>query len=291
MFLCHNADRIRTCGVFHENGAAHYAYLGQYEVLDIATHSETLEPMVVYRPLYGEGKLWVRPASMWEEMVELDSKLVPRFTYLPKKYTNALSRLWYNGTEPEWEKVLAHYHTLYKDAALETFMEKLKPETVEQMSVSEFYQFLHDKYFVWKYTAKNRLATTRSHLRKYLDGDQLGEIHGQIFATSKNNSSDMLTAVSRIKGLGIAGASGLLSILFPEYYGTVDQFVVLALLTIDDLPEHDYLGKMNPELLSLKDGVLLEEIMRQKALELNQKFQTDRWTPRKIDMVLWAYDR
>lgn len=266
----------------------------EYEVLDIATHSETLEPMVVYRPLYGEGKLWVRPASMWEEMVELDSKLVPRFTYLPKKYTNALSRLWYDGTEPEWEKALAHYHTLYKDAALETFMEELKPETVEQMSVSEFYQFLHDKYFVWKYTAKNRLATTRSHLRKYLDGDQLdqlSEIHCRIFSTSKNNSSDMLTAVSRIKGLGIAGASGLLSILFPEHYGTVDQFVVLALLTIDDLPEHECLGKMNPALLSLKDGVLLEEIMRQKALELNQKFQTDRWTPRKIDMVLWAYDR
>lgn len=36
----------------------------EYEVLDFATHSETLEPMVVYRPLYGEGKLWVRPASM-----------------------------------------------------------------------------------------------------------------------------------------------------------------------------------------------------------------------------------
>lgn len=53
-----------------------------YEVLDVATHSETLEQMVIYRPLYGEGKLWVRPASMWEEMVERDGKVVPRFTYL-----------------------------------------------------------------------------------------------------------------------------------------------------------------------------------------------------------------
>ena len=54
----------------------------EYEVLDFATHSETLELMVLYRSLYGEGKLWVRPASMWEEMVEADGKLVPRFTYL-----------------------------------------------------------------------------------------------------------------------------------------------------------------------------------------------------------------
>lgn len=266
----------------------------EYEVLDIATHSETLEPMVVYRSLYGEKKLWVQSVSKWEGMVEIDGKLIPRFTYLPKRYTNSLSQLWYNGDESEWEKALAHYHVLCKNVTLDTFMAELDPETVKQMSVFEFYQFLHDKYFVWKYTAKNRLATTRSHLRKYLDGnqlEQLEQIHNQIFSTDRSKTTDMLTIVSSIKGLGIAGASGLLSILFPKQYGTVDQFVVLTLLTIDELPEHDCLCKMKPEVLSLKDGVLLEGIMRQKALELNQKFQTDKWTPRKIDMVLWAYGR
>jgi len=43
---------------------------GRYEVIGIARHSETLEEMVVYRALYGEGGLWVRPASMWNEWVE-----------------------------------------------------------------------------------------------------------------------------------------------------------------------------------------------------------------------------
>ena len=43
-----------------------------YELVDIAKHSETLEPMVVYRALYGEGGLWVRPAAMWNEIVEKD---------------------------------------------------------------------------------------------------------------------------------------------------------------------------------------------------------------------------
>ena len=42
---------------------------GLYEVVDVAYHSENLEPMVVYRALYGEGELWVRPASMWNERV------------------------------------------------------------------------------------------------------------------------------------------------------------------------------------------------------------------------------
>lgn len=53
---------------------------GRYEVIGVAKHSESLEEMVVYRALYGEGGLWVRPASMWNEWVEKDGKKVLRFT-------------------------------------------------------------------------------------------------------------------------------------------------------------------------------------------------------------------
>ena len=52
----------------------------RYEVLGIALHSETLEPMVVYRALNGEYRVWVRPASMWLETVERDGKVYQRFT-------------------------------------------------------------------------------------------------------------------------------------------------------------------------------------------------------------------
>ena len=51
----------------------------EYEVIAMASHSETLEPMVVYRALYGEGGIWVRPAAMWSEMVEHEGQKVPRF--------------------------------------------------------------------------------------------------------------------------------------------------------------------------------------------------------------------
>lgn len=54
----------------------------EYEVLYIASHSETLEPMVVYRALYGQRGVWVRPASMWNEIVERDGKTFRRFTYI-----------------------------------------------------------------------------------------------------------------------------------------------------------------------------------------------------------------
>ena len=54
----------------------------EYRVLCVARHSETLEEMVVYKALYGEGGVWVRPASMWNETVEQDGKVHRRFTYL-----------------------------------------------------------------------------------------------------------------------------------------------------------------------------------------------------------------
>ena len=54
----------------------------EYEVLCVARHSETLEEMVVYRALYGDFGVWVRPASMWNETVVRDGKTYCRFTKL-----------------------------------------------------------------------------------------------------------------------------------------------------------------------------------------------------------------
>ena len=54
----------------------------EYEVIGVAKHSETLAPMVIYRALYGEGGLWVRPAEMWQETVTRDGKTQLRFTYI-----------------------------------------------------------------------------------------------------------------------------------------------------------------------------------------------------------------
>ena len=58
----------------------------EYEVLFLANHSETMEQMVVYRALYGERGVWVRPASMWNEMVMHNGKMEKRFTYLPPSH-------------------------------------------------------------------------------------------------------------------------------------------------------------------------------------------------------------
>ena len=51
----------------------------EYEVIGIARHSETEEPMVVYRALYGDHGIWVRPVAMWNETVERDGRTYRRF--------------------------------------------------------------------------------------------------------------------------------------------------------------------------------------------------------------------
>lgn len=54
----------------------------EYEVIGVAKNSETLEETVVYKALYGEGELWVRPLKMWEEEITRDGKTFKRFTYI-----------------------------------------------------------------------------------------------------------------------------------------------------------------------------------------------------------------
>ena len=55
---------------------------GEYDVIDVAIHSETEEEMVVYRPRYGERLLWVRPLAMFEEEVSVEGSLVQRFSFV-----------------------------------------------------------------------------------------------------------------------------------------------------------------------------------------------------------------
>ncbi|MBX7103997.1 MAG: DUF1653 domain-containing protein [Gemmataceae bacterium] len=54
----------------------------EYTVIGVARHSETHEYLVVYRPEYGERRLWVRPAGMFLESVDFDGRSVPRFAFL-----------------------------------------------------------------------------------------------------------------------------------------------------------------------------------------------------------------
>lgn len=209
---------------------------------------------------------------------------------------SSLKHLWYNGSSVEWHVALLSYYDILtpEQRILEDYIENIDVNEIKNLSEIDFYHFLHDKYFVWKYTAKNRLATTRKHLEKYIQNEELSvlkNIQDSIFRASKNNVAHCLEIACKIYGLGTAGASGLLAILFPEHFGTVDQFVVKRLREIDHPLYGSILHNMNPENLKTNDGIILIEIMKEKAAELNNRFNTDFWTPRKIDMILWVFGR
>ena len=76
------ADALPSLPPTAEPGLYRHYKGNLYEVIETVRHSETLEPMTLYRALYGERGLWVRPAAMFLETVEIDGALTPRFSRL-----------------------------------------------------------------------------------------------------------------------------------------------------------------------------------------------------------------
>ena len=215
-----------------------------------------------------------------------------------------IKKLWNTNVEKDWIEALQHYYeqpSVKRNAELEKELASLDTSVIEKMSGSEFFDFLFDRYFVWKYTAQNRLASCRKYLstlKNEAGYARLYDIKQRIIKCYNCYPLDtemMLDCVTKIKGLGIAGASGLLSLLFPKEYGTIDQFVVKALKIIasshNTSLDMEKLNSIKEDSLKLDDGVYLTGILRDKAAELNRFFNTRNWNPRKIDMILWSCNR
>lgn len=198
---------------------------------------------------------------------------------------------WKNGTELEWNRALEDYWKQVKpqNFALEKEFDTLDCSQIQSLTTETFYDWLYHKFFVWKYTAANRLATTRKKLEQYTqppqEWQQLQMIQDYLFRIDPNNVQKPLNRASDIYGLGPAGASGLLAVLYPQYFGTVDKFVVQNLAMVPEL--HPRLPRSDKN-LTIQHAAGIIEIFRHKSRELNTRFSTRVWTPRKIDMVLWG---
>lgn len=203
-----------------------------------------------------------------------------------------INALWDSSAHDLWswaESLYDKVPSAVRNRELEAFLDALTPARAAAYSPEEFYAFLYDKFFPWKYTANNRLASTRRSLSYYKDNMQeLALIQQALFSFEPSNVRLGLKIARLIRGLGCAGASGLLSVLFPGDYGTVDQFVVKALCQCDK-SRGDELHKIDPENITLDQAVLLEQLLRDKARQLNEENRTACWSPRRIDKVLWTF--
>lgn len=210
--------------------------------------------------------------------------------------TISIANLWRSRDRRLWDRGLDEYWNFVseKNLQLERDLENLSLDRIRVMDSAAWFDFLHKEYFRWKYTAANRYATTTKQLRRYkTDGelDKLLLIKEQLLRAKDQPISQGLRTAGQIRGLGAAGASGLLALMFPREYATVDQFVVKALLSVGGLPESERLAQMKPLSLTASNGEVLIQIMANKANENNETFGCTEWTPRKIDKVLWTYGR
>lgn len=212
------------------------------------------------------------------------------------KSGDRVTKLWNSHIKGEWEAALDEYwnHIKPENRALE---EKLNNLNVKKsLDIKDWYSFLRDEFILWKYDPHRRKRITRLFTEEYMeDHKKLNEIIEELFKFDCKDIKRGLDLAEEIKGFGVGGASGLLSLLFPKYFGTVDQFVVKALQNTKTFPEGEFtsgevqaLPRMNPENLSKSEGVILIQVMRRKADNLNSILNSRFWTPRKIDMILWA---
>lgn len=190
------------------------------------------------------------------------------------------------------KKYLGKYWEQVKEPnmALEREIDQLDVDSVKNMTVLQFYDFLNNKYFVQKYSTLQYYSYIKANFERhhsYLELKELQNIHKELFTFDKNDIKRGLDIANSIYGLGPAGASGLLSILFPNYFGTVDQFAVKNLQTFN-ISQNSLIKDINPQNISIFDVKNVISIYRKKACDLDMLDPAEDWTPRKVDMVLWG---
>jgi hypothetical protein len=207
-----------------------------------------------------------------------------------------INDIWHSNDPIVWEQALNRYEGFVRkeNIELERSLGALSLERIKNFNSQDWYDFLQNEYFRWKYTAKNRYASTTKQLKRYINDnalDVLDNVRQRLLLLNPKETLLGLNIAKEIRGLGTAGASGLLSLMYPEHFATVDQFVVKALRQVKNLPQANEINEMQPESLTVRNGVLLIGILAEKAKDNNLKLKTSNWTPRKIDMLLWTFGR
>jgi len=111
---------------------------------------------------------------------------------------------WTDNSHENWLNKEQAYWKFIRETNknLEREMEHLSGKTIAEMSGEEFYEFLYNKYFVWKFTAANRLAQQRKHLMKHKENiEELYSIKNQLVSFDLNDIRIGLKIATQIKGL------------------------------------------------------------------------------------------
>jgi hypothetical protein len=206
-----------------------------------------------------------------------------------------IEKIWSSKDESVWSAALKDYWDYVQTqgkTAIEEEMACLDVEALKGLSDTGWRSFLAGKFFPWKYSPGRYYQTQRAKfLRRYSDQTELKallDIKGRIFKSNLEVAIAAISVVREIHQIGIAGSSALLSLLFPRQFGTVDKFVIKSLQRIEEFKNDPVMQQTDPDDIRMSAAARVISIMRCKAAGNNVLFQSDKWTSRKIDMVLWV---
>ncbi len=217
--------------------------------------------------------------------------------------------LWESQEPGMWDRCLKAYwdvRSVRNNLAIEQEMDVVAKyrQTLFDADAPAWYRFLYDKYRPWKLKSQAMYFTDiqDKFQNRYDDAQgELDAVKGKLLRADKTDITRCLQIVTLIEGFRIPTGSGLLAVLFPESFGTVDKLILRAFLAIPSVNsqyrldawihnDDEYFSKGSKsdsrryELASILIGLFME-----KATENNKRlFGTSLWTPRKVEMALWT---
>ena len=196
---------------------------------------------------------------------------------------------WDSISESEWDNALAIYHCTLdtrEKRSRDARVTIINAYVLRTFNPNEFYHFLLNEFLVWKHLDKRRLASTQNKLCS-MTLNSLAIIQQELVNQALNDK-ELLNVALKIPGIGYSGATALLSILYPNRFGTVDKHVIISLKSAKSMQNDAIIQSINPDHFTKKQTLYVINKMQQKAKILNYTFQKNSWTPRAVDKAIWA---
>jgi hypothetical protein len=202
----------------------------------------------------------------------------------------SIAALWRSTDVRAWDTALAQYRGLMEASNKEQDrrLGALDLERLRHMDGRAWHDFLQGEYLDRINAATGLYGRTINSLRGFVGRpaiEALDQYRKRLLTLDPTDITAALKAGGAIPGLGVTGASGLLSLMYPGEFGTIDQFLVKALRDVERLPEAAAVARMKSRRLMIRDGAVLIGILRRKAAELSRAFGVP-WTPSMVSDVL-----
>lgn len=216
-------------------------------------------------------------------------------------------KLWESQDEQVWKRCYEAYWNVRSVNDNHIIEEELNilaqhRQVLFKAGAKSWYEFLFHKYIPWK--LKSQGMSYESHRRQfarryYTCLTELDSIKTAIAHAHKTNVLACLEIATTIDGFGIPSGSGLLAVLYPEHFGTIDQLILRAFREIPHVNQeyqldsrthsnNEYFSGKKTDRARLRLAEELIDLFIQRAAENNNLFGTSMWTPRKVEMALWT---